>query len=63
MKRHPNYVDYFFYIWALLLIVALLFTKSSVTEDKCRYYDEKIAASRLAKTAMEEIKSYLCKYK
>ena len=23
MKRHPNYVDYFFYIWALLLIVAL----------------------------------------
>jgi len=58
MKRHPNYVDYFFYIWALLLIVALLFTKSSVTEDKCRYYDEKIAASRLAKTAMEEIKAY-----
>ncbi len=57
MRKNPNYVDYFFYIWALLLIVAFLFTKSSATEDKCRYYDEKIAASTLAKEAMEEIKA------
>ncbi len=58
MKRNPNYIDYFFYIWALLLVVAFLLTKSSATEDKCRYYDEKIAASTLASDAMAEIKAY-----
>lgn len=56
MKKKPIYIDYFFYIWALLLIVAFMFTKSSATVDKCRYYEEKIAASTLAQAAMEEIK-------
>jgi poly-gamma-glutamate system protein len=58
MKRNPNYVDYFFYIWALLLVVAFLFTKSSATDDKCRYFEEKNAASLLASEAMAEIKAY-----
>ena len=57
MKKNPNYVDYFFYIWALLLVVAFLFTKSSATDDKCRYFAEKNAASLLASTAMTEIKA------
>lgn len=46
------------YLWALLLITALLVTRNSFEIVPSKEYDEKVRAAELTKLALEEIKLY-----
>jgi len=58
MKKSHLYVTFFFVIWALILVVAIMLTLRSTTVDVCRYYDEKIEAANLTAKAYQAIKDY-----
>lgn len=57
-KTSPLYIRYIYLIWALFMLVAVILTFTSVTQAKCRYYDEKIAASELTQQCFDKIKEY-----
>lgn len=58
MKKQEKYFELFLFIWALMLAIAVCATLVTPTKTICRYYDEKIEASNLAKVAMNKIKEY-----
>lgn len=46
------------YLWALLLMSALMVSRINFDTVTCRYYEEKVEAAELTKKAFEEIKLY-----
>ena len=57
-KKSPLYIRYIYLIWSLFIILAILVTLATTTMEKCRYYDEKMAASEITNTCFQKIKQY-----
>lgn len=55
-KSDPLFITYIFFIWAILMALAVFITVYTPSKVKNRYYDDQIKASILAQEAMEKIK-------
>lgn len=58
MKKKLSYMNYLYILWALIIVVAIIYTTFSSYKTKSSMYDKEIEASELSKKCLEEISKY-----